>query len=218
MLGRDEGSKFIHRLWRHHVLLWGCSAKNSSDEGVSVDSWYKTAFPSIELIPHCPAHISNCCIGLAAGRCSLGESESLWRENNYPWRDALVIGQHWEDCWSGPGTAGGQAQHPGVPQSPWMPHWKVGHQSPLASGAVWGSLQTTWHLCRDPLAWYRTVWVFHFQLLALGVFDEGQCRKLWQSPIYGNVSLDVLVRGFAKVVEGSDQLGLTGKTRMKTMI
>ena len=35
---------------------------------------------------------------------------------------------------------------------------------------------------------------------------------------YSNVGLDVLVEGFAKVVEGSDQLGLTGKTRMKTMI
>ena len=33
-----------------------------------------------------------------------------------------------------------------------------------------------------------------------------------------NVGLDILVKGFAEVMEGGDQLGLTGKTRTKAMI
>ena len=35
---------------------------------------------------------------------------------------------------------------------------------------------------------------------------------------YSNIGLDVLVKGFSKVMEGGDQLGLTGKTRTKAMI
>ena len=44
MLGRDEGSKFLHRLWRHYFFFEVVPVRSSSDEeAVSVGVCFCTA-------------------------------------------------------------------------------------------------------------------------------------------------------------------------------
>ena len=55
-----------------------------------------------------------------------------------------------------------------------------------------------------------------FQLIK--EFPMGDSVESYGKVQYSNIGLDVLVKGFSKVMEGGDQLGLTEKNRTKAMI